>query len=177
MRKGSLPAGKRTVLKEKRTQTPKDEIMQIRHHSTRRIFVLTAIISMFLSLFWQSGYKKGESPVGPSSGVPPDLEGTPISDAVRQVSIDEVQKKFAGLKWKNYDADKAALVQYLCSRPEFEEADIGDGASVWARYTDGRLIIIAHNRLVDDIITPTTQLFSPRVLQKTGDDIPKSKEA
>ncbi len=127
-----------------------------------------------IALMMLSSSCKKDSPVSPPAGG--GNEGTPVADAVRQASIDAVEQRFAALTWENYDADKAALVQFLQSRPEFEAAGAGSGASVWARFTDGRLLIIANNRPHADSLEPTIPLDAP-TLQTPGSELPVSGNA
>lgn len=135
----------------------------------RKSLIVSAVALLMLS----SSCKK-DNPVSPPAGG--GNEGTPVSDAVRQASIGAVEQKFATLTWENYDADKAVLVQFLQARPEFEAAGPGGGASVWARFTDGRLLIIANNRPPADTLNQAPPLINAPALQP-GSELPISGNA
>jgi hypothetical protein len=77
----------------------------------------------------------------PNGNNPPSVTGT-ISDEDRLKVLDEC-KTFARLLGDlTSDAAQQTLVQWLNTRPEFEEAGIID-KSVWARFHDGRMAVFA----------------------------------
>lgn len=46
----------------------------------------------------------------------------------------------------DHASDNQALAAFLKNRPEFEASGVTDEDSVWARFTDGRLLLVVNNR-------------------------------
>ena len=122
------------------------------------------------------GCKKNDTAVGPGNSG--GTGGSPISNAARQAAFDAVDQMYASVDWKKPHDAKATLVQFLRGRPEFEEADSNDDASVWARFTDGRLLIIANDRGRNGILPPPGGI--PKVLSEpsvAGGELPSGRKA
>jgi hypothetical protein len=60
--------------------------------------------------------------------------------------LDAVEAHFASIQTSDRNAVAQEMLQFFRQRPEFEQAGlVGDG-SVWARFTDGRLVSVINNR-------------------------------
>jgi hypothetical protein len=89
------------------------------------------------------------SPVEPGPHPPaPPPAGGPLTAAQRESAITAVEDFLVATGAAQFggDAFAAAVRQYLATRPEFEAHGVDDSESVWARFRDGRLLIIANNR-------------------------------
>lgn len=75
--------------------------------------------------------------------------GGTITDDQRMAALDAVQAKAESLPHKDLPADNAAMYAYLQTRPEFEEVGTGQLCS-WARFKDGRLLIVYNNMPAPD---------------------------
>jgi len=73
--------------------------------------------------------------------------GAELTDEKRMAALEAVEAKFASLNWQNRTEAYQQLSDFLHSRPEFEDSGLSDdNGNLWARFTDGELLIIAHNR-------------------------------
>lgn len=83
---------------------------------------------------------------GPETELPVDTTAT--TDEQRFASLKAVESKLEELSEGNLsrDAFNQAVAQWLAARAEFEASGIDPSSSVWARFRDGRLLIIANNR-------------------------------
>jgi hypothetical protein len=109
------------------------------------------------------------------STLPPSLD-----EQVRSNALSGVEAAFSSVAKLSISEGNAALVLYLHTRPEFAASGIADsGGNVWARFTDGRLLIIANNRTVsEDTTSPSPSISHSNILNKTSDDnMPVSKKA
>lgn len=88
----------------------------------------------------------------------PPCPDTGISFADRQAAFDAIDSVEAALFGVSPDSLARALVAFLDTRPEFEEAGIIDTPTVWARFTDGRLLIMPNNRFPDANLIPPVDL-------------------
>ncbi len=100
-------------------------------------------------------------PTGPSGpgGLPfAGKPGTPVSDEQRQAVIDSIPTMLAGKRADDPGAARDALIAKFQQDPTIEEAGISQDGSVWARFTDNRLLIVAMNNptpIADDAVLPT----------------------
>lgn len=144
-----------------------------KHAATRSFFPFLTLAAMIAF----GSCKKDPPPTAPPSGGG-GASGTPVSPAQRRAAIDRVEHAFASVDWHNPAAAKQSLLQTLRSRAEFEASGANDDASVWARFTDGRFLIIADNRPAADSIFPGesggTNLDNPGVPRK---ELPKEGTA
>lgn len=72
-----------------------------------------------------------------------------ISFADRQAAFDAIDSVAETVGNVGRDSLSKALLNFLSSRSEFEDAGISEDKSVWARFTDGRVLIIPNNRFPD----------------------------
>ncbi len=95
----------------------------------------------------------------------------PISDAKRMEVLDSVTEKIESLPGENLEAEIQEVVSLLQSFPEVEEAGVSEDSSIWARFTDQRLLIILNNREPSEETEPT---FFPQSIQsvETGAGVP-----
>jgi hypothetical protein len=80
--------------------------------------------------------------------------GGAISGEDRIAAIDAVSDKLENLSGADADARRSEMLAYLRASPEFEASDATEDGSLWARFTDGRLLLIIANReraTIDDI--------------------------
>ncbi len=81
----------------------------------------------------------------PGTSPLPAGTGSAITPEQRAAVLGAVNAKFGSLTGRDPDADNQEMLKFLQSRPEFEAAGIED-TSVWARFTDGRLLIVGNDR-------------------------------
>ncbi len=132
------------------------------------------LISAAALLLLSSSCKKDDNIVGPTSQSPP------LSESQRASALRGVEEALAAASHQNMGAGNAALVAYLRSQPDFTASGIADtGGNVWARFTDGRLLIIANNRPVSgDTSSPEPPLSRHMpVGDPLVDNLPGSKKA
>jgi hypothetical protein len=97
---------------------------------------LRLLVACVLTTAWSCGG-------GDSTG------GASPADNDRQTALRGVEGFVASLP--NTDAaSRTKIAEYLKSRPEFEDAEALDDGSVYARFTDGRLLIVAAPRVPSD---------------------------
>ena len=78
---------------------------------------------------------------------PPTLKpDSAVTEAVRLRVIDAVNQKIGALKGEDDHADSQALLAYVGQHPEFNDSGVTPDSSVWARFNDGRLLLILNNR-------------------------------
>ncbi len=94
-----------------------------------------------------SGLPMGGSNV-PGAGTP----GTPVNNEQRVAVFDSVATTLAGMRADEPDAARTALLALLQQNTAIEATGVSEDGSLWARFTDNRLIIIAMNNP-----TPTAQ--------------------
>jgi hypothetical protein len=58
----------------------------------------------------------------------------------RLAALKELQQKFDSLPGKDFEADNKSMLNWLQGRPEYEASGISKSGSVWARFTDGRVV-------------------------------------
>jgi hypothetical protein len=82
---------------------------------------------------------------GPETELPEDT--TAITDEQRFASLEALESKLEDLSAANLsrDAFNHAVAEWLAARAEFEASGIDPSSSIWARFRDGRLLIIANN--------------------------------
>ena len=70
----------------------------------------------------------------------PDMSGLPASMSFdeRMAALDKVHAQIKQIWTGTLDANRAALVSYIKTQPEFADAGIGANGTVWARFKDGR---------------------------------------
>lgn len=90
----------------------------------------------------------------PTSSNPPDDPGGTdtngvVTDAERAVALNAIDSVCLLQGDISADSLATALVAFLNSRDEYEEAG-RDGTSVWARFVDGRMVMIPNNRFVTE---------------------------
>lgn len=70
----------------------------------------------------------------------PDMSGLPASMTFdeRMAALDKVDAQLKLLWTGTLDANRAALVDYILTQPEFADAGIAPDGTVWARFRDGR---------------------------------------
>ncbi|SYZ72676.1 conserved hypothetical protein [Candidatus Zixiibacteriota bacterium] len=112
-----------------------------------RLLLLMAA-ALLLGLIYSCG--KSNKPTAPSQGNNGggggNFGGDTISIPARMAALDSVQNKFESLGSFSHDSIAKALLAYIKSRPEFEDAGITNGTTVWGRFKDGRVLIIPNNR-------------------------------
>jgi hypothetical protein len=89
-------------------------------------------------------------PSQPDPSSPP--VGTDVTPEQRMAALDAVVEQFAALQRQQLspEALNAALAQWLAARPEFEAAGVDTpSSSVWARFKDGRLVVVPNNRALE----------------------------
>jgi hypothetical protein len=72
--------------------------------------------------------------------------GPEIPDEERYAALEAVTTKIDGLVGTDADSRRAELLDFLESREEFEASGVNDDGSLWARFTDGRLLLFIANR-------------------------------
>ena len=120
----------------------------------RKSLLVGAVALLMLSL----SCKKDSNLTGPSSQSPP------LSEGQRAIALQGVEEALASVSHQSMSVGNATLLAYLRSQSIFAAAGIADtGANVWARFTDGRLLIIANNRPVSgDTSSPESPMSQPR---------------
>lgn len=111
-------------------------------------FFLTLLVCLLLAGCGggSSGGGDGDSGGGALPGGDPG--SGEITAEQRVASLEAVEDKFQAVVGQDPAAANQELLQFLQSRPEFEAAgqDV-ETLSVWARYRDGRLLVVPNNRL------------------------------
>ncbi|MCI0435744.1 MAG: hypothetical protein L0271_19195 [Gemmatimonadetes bacterium] len=75
-----------------------------------------------------------------------DGPGTTLTDAQRFATLEAVNARIDVLAGTDANSRRAELLSWLESRREFEDAGTNEDGSLWARFTDGRLLLIIANR-------------------------------
>ena len=70
----------------------------------------------------------------------------PISDPQRMKVLGSITEEIESLPGEDLEAEIQEVVSFLQSFPEIEEAGVSEDSSIWARFTDQRLLIILNNR-------------------------------
>ena len=86
----------------------------------------------------------------------PDLSSRPITMTAeeRVAAMSEISEFRKSLPGNNPYADNEALLEYLLTRDDIEDADYGIDLTVWARFTDGLPIVFINNRPNSNSVTP-----------------------
>lgn len=84
------------------------------------------------------------------SGLPVTFAACPADSVTitipqRMAALDSVDAHYDALIGQSHDSIAQALSAYLKTQPLFEAAGISDKTTVWARFKDGRLLIIPNN--------------------------------
>lgn len=81
-------------------------------------------------------------------GNPPGGSGGALTAAERMEAIAAVESRIEALSQEadSPEALNQALAEWFAGRTEFEAAGVDSTSSVWARFRDGRLLIVANNR-------------------------------
>jgi hypothetical protein len=104
------------------------------------------ITLLLLSLGLLLACKKDDAKVIPGPDKPTDASGELTSEK-RVAILNDLEKKFASLDWNNKTAAYQQLVSHLKTIPQFEEVGISsDEGNVWARFKDGRVLVLSNNR-------------------------------
>jgi len=124
-----------------------------------------------------TGCKK-DSPVAPPGGGGGPQGGGAVSPAARMASFASVKQLFETVDWTNPHAAKLSLLQLVRNRPEFEASDTNSNTSLWARFADGRLLIIKHT-VEPDSGSPNipSTLGIPSAPSVAGGELPASQKA
>ncbi len=87
----------------------------------------------------------------------PTLPNCPggISFADRQAAFDAIDSVAGSIGNVGRDSLSKALLTFINSRSEYEDAGISQDKSVWARFTDGRVLIIPNNRFPEQPVLDT----------------------
>lgn len=108
-------------------------------------------------------------PPGDPAPVDPGGDGG-MSDTQRTAAMDSIQDFLDGRPFDEQEPHRLGeeLVAFLLERPEFEAAGIEEtSASVWARFTDGRLLVVALNEVMPAEYDDATPLeATPDATQK-----------
>ena len=86
-----------------------------------------------------------DSPTDPSDD-DDDGQVTTLTDQQRIATIQEVWNKVPALAGTDATSRRAELLAFLQSRSEFEASGTNEDGSLWARFTDDRLLLIIANR-------------------------------
>ena len=63
--------------------------------------------------------------------------------AQRQPVLDAIRQQFDAMPGVNVDDERAALTAFILTQPHIAAAGVEEDGSVWGRFSDGRLLIIA----------------------------------
>lgn len=96
----------------------------------------------------------GPDPNGNGGGKP----GTPVSIEQRNATLASIDDVLADMSAEDLPAAQAAIVAVLQSDPAIARVGTNADGSVWARYTDGRPLVIALNRAIPEEVL--TQLLA-----------------
>ncbi len=96
-----------------------------------------------------------------------------IPDDLRLASLQAVQDAFDARIGEDPDADNAALLAFIQTLPEFEASGLSEDGCVWARYTDGQLLIIANNRQAPEDPPPTVPSID---MGRAPSELPRFKD-
>jgi len=69
-----------------------------------------------------------------------------LSVEERMAALDALGRHFNSLPGKDFKADNQAMLTWLQGRPEYEASGISKSGSVWARFTDGRVVGLLRSR-------------------------------
>jgi hypothetical protein len=69
-----------------------------------------------------------------------------LSIPERLAALKELGRKFESLPGKDFEADNQAMLTWIQGRPEYEASGISKSGSVWARFTDGRVVGLLRSR-------------------------------
>ncbi len=92
-------------------------------------------------------------------------QGPPITDQQRFAALEAVSATIDALVGTDADSRRAELLAYVGSRPEFEASGANLDGSLWARFTDGRLLLVIANR---DERTDTGTVFVTGAARASG---------
>ncbi|MFO1500623.1 MAG: hypothetical protein U1G07_19945 [Verrucomicrobiota bacterium] len=74
------------------------------------------------------------------------MDTPPVEDPRRLEILDAINRQIGSLPGTDGHADGAALVAFLLNIPEITDAGMADDTSVWAKFRDGRPLLIINNR-------------------------------
>ncbi len=142
----------------------------------RRYRAVAILLLLSLAIF--SGCKKNEASVNPPTNGGGGPTGTTVSPAQRQAALSAVAQADSSVDWSNPQAAQQQLLQFFQGRSEFEASGANQDASVWARFSDGRLLIVAGNRDANDT-SSAARLDAWMHAQPdiAGGELPKSRTA
>jgi hypothetical protein len=86
-----------------------------------------------------------DSPTDPPDD-DPDGPGTTLTPAQRFAALEAVNVRIDALTGADANSRRAELLSWLDTRSEFEDAGTNEDGSLWARFQDGRLLLIIANR-------------------------------
>lgn len=74
--------------------------------------------------------------------------GEPLSFAIRMAVIEAITIESEGLTYDNFITDSPRILSFLRARSEIAEAFVEplDDRTIWAKFTDGRWLVISRNR-------------------------------
>jgi hypothetical protein len=78
----------------------------------------------------------------PPDGEDPVVPGGPITDAQRMAAFDAVNAQVGHLTGSDWQSRQQQMVTWLLGRPEFEDAGANTDGSTWARFNDGRILLL-----------------------------------
>jgi hypothetical protein len=70
----------------------------------------------------------------------------PVAPDRRMAVLEAVRVKFGSLTGTDTAAQNQEMASFMRAMPEFEASGVSDDGCAWARFTDGRLLIVANNR-------------------------------
>ncbi len=71
----------------------------------------------------------------------------PLTFTQRAAVMTAINQMYQTLPGQDLNADNQKILAFVQGRPEFEASGMSQTGGVWARFTDGRLLVIANNRL------------------------------
>lgn len=120
--------------------------------------------ALLLALAGCGGGSHHGSSGGPTSG--------PVSDETRMASLDQISN--AVEQAVENDASDAALASMIRNAPGIADSGASPGGTVWARFADGRLVIVS---APNDWNGPAPALVPPAAKRAIGRGIPQSRFA
>lgn len=99
----------------------------------------------------------------------------PMPFATRIAAMDAIGDETDSLTFDNFVAETPRILAFLRSRPEIASANVEplDDRTIWATFTDGRLLIISRNREPDPSLRPNRG----RDGEQAGSALPGNDEA
>jgi hypothetical protein len=134
-------------------------------------------------LVYMMGCKTSDSPTSPPGGsgggrnfLGAGTPGTPVSDDQRFTAFDTVMQRFKVVSGSDIATANNELAKYLRTMSVFDAAGVSGNGSVWAHFTDDRLLIIANNRPPGE---PSAKAFEKKITfpQQKTTEVPFNKNA